>query len=394
MLRVAIAAAMERVVGLSAEVTREIVAGQPSLVEAVGVEAADVIDRATFANVGSILRTLDAGVSPVGLDVPDGALDLLDHLAVDEDALPEMLRAYRLGAAAFNVLWVAELGAHTRSVEQLTRIAGHSLAHVAAYVDRVSEVIVERWSAVVDAAQRSGRRREAALRALVRGEVVDAALLDHPLELPQLVVAWLPARAANASGVVLAAAGTAPRLDLELADGTSMAWVAAADATARVPLVLEAATGRGWCVATVAPPGLPALARATHDVLEGLAAIRRTRPDGASVTYADVVLLTTLLADETRARRLVEVVLGPLAEPTQRSRELRDTLRAYFAARERKSGASALLAVHEKTVAYRLDRVEEMLGARIDDRRAELETALLLLDAFVQPGADTAPNSP
>ena len=63
-----------------------------------------------------------------------------------------------------------------------------------------------------------------------------------------------------------------------------------------------------------------------------------------------------------------------------RSGRLRETLRAYFASGQNASAAAALLGVHEHTVSYRLRTIEERLGRPVTARRAELETALRLLE--------------
>jgi DNA-binding PucR family transcriptional regulator len=61
-------------------------------------------------------------------------------------------------------------------------------------------------------------------------------------------------------------------------------------------------------------------------------------------------------------------------------------VRAYFAAGERKAGTGARLGIHPKTVAHRLARVEQLLGAPIESRRIDLETALLLHQALAGRG--------
>lgn len=45
---------------------------------------------------------------------------------------------------------------------------------------------------------------------------------------------------------------------------------------------------------------------------------------------------------------------------------------------ERKTGAAALLGVHEKTVSHRLAQAQEALGAPLAQRRTDLVTALLI----------------
>ncbi|HLQ47495.1 MAG TPA: helix-turn-helix domain-containing protein, partial [Candidatus Dormibacteraeota bacterium] len=84
--------------------------------------------------------------------------------------------------------------------------------------------------------------------------------------------------------------------------------------------------------------------------------------------------------DEARARAFVSRELRGIDGDDPRSRRLRRTLRAYFASAQNGSAAAALLGVHEHTVAYRLRTIEDRLGRPVAARRAELETALRLLE--------------
>ncbi|MSW51960.1 MAG: hypothetical protein F2817_13865, partial [Actinobacteria bacterium] len=387
-LRVAVAAVQERIDPLVDRLSGSILEQHPDLIDLTDRDAVAAVRDATGANVGAILSTLAVGVSPVRMDVPDGALALLDHVAVEPSALPAMLRAYRIGGAGFEQLWIAHLAACVDDLATFDRLVRRSLDHVAAYVDRISEVIAERWEDVTRAAAQAGRRRDAALRALAAGEPVDPAVLGHPTDRPQLVVAARPGRSAAASGGrVVDPGGSAPRAAVELADGTSLAWFATADPEGLERAAHEALRGRtGWAVTAVVRGGVDAMAAAGPDVRAGLAALASLHPDGAVAAHADVAVLGALLQDRGRAERLVHAVLGPLAEPTRRNLDLCDTLAAYFAAGDRKAGTAAVLGIHEKTVAHRLRRAEELLGTPVDARRAALEIALVLHRVVVRSG--------
>jgi DNA-binding PucR family transcriptional regulator len=80
------------------------------------------------------------------------------------------------------------------------------------------------------------------------------------------------------------------------------------------------------------------------------------------------------------ARDFVARELRGLDGGDSRSARLRETLRAYFASGQNASAAAALLGVHEHTVSYRLRTIEDRLGRPVTARRAELETALRLLE--------------
>ncbi|MDO9406974.1 PucR family transcriptional regulator [Patulibacter sp.] len=386
-LRVAVSIAQERIDAIVDRVSAGILEQHPDLIDLRDPDAVAAVRDATGANVGAVLSTLAFGVSPARMDVPDGALALLDHVAVEPSALPAMLRAYRLGGAGFEQQWITHLAGCVRDVATFDRLVRRSLDHVAAYVDRLSEVIADRWEDVTLAAALAGRRRDAALRALAAGEPVDPSVLDHPTDGPQIVVARRPAPSTGPAVGVVDVGGVVPRADVELADGTSLSWLATAEPEPLQRAVHEALRGRtGWVVTAVVPGGVGAMSAVAPDVRASLAALVRLHPGGAVAAHADVAMLGVLLEDRTRAERLVHAVLGPLAEPTQRNLDLCDTLAAYFAAGERKAGTAAVLGIHEKTVAHRLRRAEELLGTPLGPRRAALETALVLHRVVVRSG--------
>ncbi|WP_354701952.1 helix-turn-helix domain-containing protein [Paraconexibacter sp. AEG42_29] len=345
---------------------------------------AAVVD-ATHANIGAIVSTLTWAVAPDQLEVPDGALAILDHLAREADALPEMLRMYRLGAAGFLQAWLAHLARQTSDAAQLDRLVRASADHVAGYVDRISELIVRRWTTVVQTAALADRRRDATVRALLAGERVDPVDLDHPVDRAQVVLAL---RSAAADGPTTAAVvrrlaavmGDPPALTHEPAPGTVLAWLAPvrpADPAAVRSLVAAVPPGV-WCAVAPAIPGLGGLSEGAENVREALGVLQRTHPGGHAAEHADVALVGTLLSDQPRAHRFLRAVLGELADDTARSRQLRETLRAYDQAGGRKSGAAAILGLHEKTVAYRLRNAEASLGGPERAYRADVNAALLL----------------
>lgn len=385
--------ALPHLAAISREVTAAILTRQPDLVPATDDAAIAAVDRATTANVNAIVSTLAAGVRPDRLDVPDGALDLMDHVAVGDDALPAMLRAYRLGAAAFTQVWLHHLAAGVADVPQYGRLAAACTEHVAAYVDRISEVIVERWSTIARDAQRSGRRRDALVRAMLDGQDIDPRELGHPLDRGQLVLATAQPQPGtdgpDAVAVIARRLGDPPRIVLPMADGITLAWLASplADLREHVARARDTVPPDTWSVIAGAAPGAAAFAATAHDVHQALRVLRRGRSSPHAVAFADIALTCALLDDEPRARRLVDAILGPLAGPDLRAARLRETLHAYFEASDRKTGAAALLRVHEKTVSHRLRQIEAELGHTIHERRSDLAIALRLNRALASKRA-------
>jgi DNA-binding PucR family transcriptional regulator len=110
---------------------------------------------------------------------------------------------------------------------------------------------------------------------------------------------------------------------------------------------------------------------------QALAAHRvATRLPHPMIRYRDVSLEATLMTDPDAARRFIKHELGPLAEENERSEKLRQTLEAYIRTGMNASAAAAALHVSDRTIAYRIRRLEEMLGVTVTGRGAELAAAL------------------
>jgi hypothetical protein len=101
---------------------------------------------------------------------------------------------------------------------------------------------------------------------------------------------------------------------------------------------------------------------------------------GEALLVAESHKLSLLLgADRRLARDVAESALAPLASETELSRErLGSTLDAWLRHRGRTEAVARALHVHPQTVRYRLARLRELFGTRLDDPdgRFELELAL------------------
>jgi hypothetical protein len=380
---------------ISSVVARHVLEHSRAIAPADDPERRAAVCDAILANSRAALSSLAIGVPPEEVGVPKGALEILNRVAQSERALPALMRSYRLGEAALWQIWAAHLARGTADRDQLDRLARVANAHLAAYVDHMFMLLDQRWMAAVQAAARGERRRAAALRALLAGEPVTLAELDHPLDRPQIVlaartVAGIPEHAVERLGELVAGRlGDPSRIDASFPDGRTLLWFAVRKS--RTPNELRALltnVPQTWCAITQAQPGPAQFVAATTEATDALGALVRTKPAGGTTTYSDIALLATLLADEARAERFARSVLGSLAEDTPRAQRLRTTLRAYFDAGERKAAAAAALGIHEKTVAQRLHRVEQETGHTIMAKRNELETALLI------SAARTAANPP
>ena len=102
--------------------------------------------------------------------------------------------------------------------------------------------------------------------------------------------------------------------------------------------------------------------------------------DGGGLLLADSHKLSLLLGVDRRlARDVADTALAPLEGETELSRErLGSTLDAWLRHRGRTEAVAKALHVHPQTVRYRLARLRELFGARLDDPDARFELELAL----------------
>ncbi|MGH3445295.1 MAG: PucR family transcriptional regulator, partial [Nocardioidaceae bacterium] len=101
--------------------------------------------------------------------------------------------------------------------------------------------------------------------------------------------------------------------------------------------------------------------------------------------FEDLGLLRLLgrLSDGPELSQFVEAELGPLLDHEASGRvPLLATLRCYFDAGGRKADTARALHLERRSLYYRLDRIESLLGRRLGDpaTRLRLEVALQGLD--------------
>jgi carbohydrate diacid regulator len=125
---------------------------------------------------------------------------------------------------------------------------------------------------------------------------------------------------------------------------------------------LPAAGARGW--------------RASADqALKAVDTGARLRSNGAVHRYSDIALNDAVAAADSVTR-----YFGALIERLAQEPQLLTTLETYFERHQHRKATAAALHIHPNTLNYRLERIETLLGARLDDVGwlAKLDTALRL----------------
>lgn len=97
--------------------------------------------------------------------------------------------------------------------------------------------------------------------------------------------------------------------------------------------------------------------------------------------FTDVELVALMSQSGDAATRFVRRTLGPLAEPTETARRLRETVLALLDSGSVEQAARRLV-VHKNTVRYRVGQAEEALGHSVAECAVELATALRYHAAF------------
>jgi DNA-binding PucR family transcriptional regulator len=280
-----------------------------------------------------------------------------------------------------------------------------------AYVDAVCTRLVQdyeqeraRWIRGAMAA------RAEVVKAIIEGETVDAraatATLRYDVTRRHLgFIVWADAvahggavrsAALDAAAVALAAEfGDGQVLTVQIGERVVWAWTARAR-LAEHEEVSASALHQGMRAAIGRPHhGLLGMARSHHEARAARRVSELLASRSATITrYRSVSLTALLTIDPGEATRFVEAELGKLAGMTEAMIRLRETLRVYLDEKQSPTRAARRLGVHENTVVYRVKQSEEILKCSIDERRLELETALLLSEGLLGLGETSAQRLP
>ena len=339
-----------------------------------------------YGNLHAALTQLARGGKPLPSGPPLEAIEAARTSAQANVPLNDLLQTYRVGQA---VCWDAMLDAvdamtdlDRRSRSDALRLCTHYLF---AYVDAVTPLVADEYTRERDRLLRGREQRRVQLiRDLLDGDDVDGGDLGYDLRaVHRGVVAWGPG--ADAELGQLSDALGARALVVAVSGQSVWGWLTGGDSGDE--RALRAAVGP-WAggLAFGRPAGGRDGFRQSHQ--QARAAHRIGVAMGAAVThFDDVELECVLLADERAARAFVVNQLAPL-DTGRDGAKLRATLSAYFACSFNASAAAAKLKVNDRTIAYRLNTIEQLLGRPVRARQAELQAAIRLERALGDHGRE------
>ncbi|MER8000391.1 helix-turn-helix domain-containing protein [Streptomyces sp. NPDC095613] len=244
------------------------------------------------------------------------------------------------------------------------------------------------------------RRSEAVAEGLVRDELLDE-LLTTPLYAPRQVVrrakrlgldldrshTVLVARPDDGEQgrAVVWATSYAYRLSglKTVRNGCIVLLLPKADASQAARAVSEELASvlrRPVSVGSAGPgAGVTEVARMYQEAVRCMEALTAISGVGGAASAKDLGFLGLLLSDDHDVDGFVRTTLGPVLDyDRERSSDLLRTLEAYFASGGSPTNAAEALHVHTNTVARRLERVSELLGATWQTPVQSLEVQLAL----------------
>lgn len=347
-------------------------------------------------NIGALMSMMTYGVpANAGIEPPEGALEFFRAMISRGADITAILRAYRVGHAELWNQWMKVVSEHIETLEDLPEIMAVSAAHMFSYIDSVCERLVAEYEPERRRLQTSAAAlRVATAQAIVAGEDIDPDLasrrLNYRLSRHHLgLVLWPASRRMEAQGTegleraVIALAdelGTEGPLLVPASRGCMWAWLGAADARRLLPVIAAKPPPAGVAIAAGGLGyGVDGFRESHRQATETRrVSLLRDRPPTGVVHYRAVSLIAALSTDLAAAQQFLLAELGELHAPDESSRRLRATLRTFLEVGSSHARAARVLGIHQKTVAYRVRRAEQLLGYRITDRRAPLEAALLL----------------
>jgi hypothetical protein len=352
------------------------------------------------SNIHMMLSMMREGLDPAAVAFPPASGAFARHCARAGMSVETLVRIGHVGAALLWHDWLADM--RERATDATVLVDAMGLVHefLFAYMDS----LYAHWATEYVAERDRWLRSRAAARAEVVQALLDGRGPDQRAGSERLgydlsrthraFVVWSSAGDDPLDGLERHAAGIAAELSSEepllVPRGPSLVagWVATepdrAVPTANVRRRLSARPARGEVAAAhvafgSARSGLDGFRRSHLEAVEAarVAGLGERRP--AAVTeYDDVALVALSTVDLEQARRFVEAELGPLAGDDDATLRLAATVRTYLHEHFSPKRTASRLGIHENTVAYRVRQAEQLLGRPVDERRLELEVALLL----------------
>jgi DNA-binding PucR family transcriptional regulator len=340
-------------------------------------ELADTIRAGAEAAIGGELQALAEEALPDAC--PEFDAEGARQCARLGVPLEAVLLQYRLGHAVQWEAWFEIVEAHELSAAKRRELLARGSRFFFEYANRLTRLVVAEYESERGSLlRRSEQRRSFLVRELLAGRSVDVDAIGYDLSYHHLgAVAW--GDAPDEALRRLAARLDRTVLVIDAGEGVRWSWLGGVKPLGPVRRlgVDDLAAEEGTRLALGDDePGVEGFRRTHRQALVARHAAERLAAD--PIRYDDIALEALACADRDAARAFVTRELRGLDAADARSERLRRTLDSYFRCGQNAAAAAADLGVHQQTVGQRLRAMEDVIGARVSDRRAELEVALRL----------------
>ena len=139
-------------------------------------------------------------------------------------------------------------------------------------------------------------------------------------------------------------------------------WTRLQDALRAVLGKPGAAAAPTWTAIATGAAGIEQLPRSVAELQEGLRVAEDVGTVGVVADLGELALERLLLSDPVLAGTVIDRELGPLLADPRMGEELVQTLRTFFDSGFNRRETARRLHLADRTVAYRLERIEELLG--------------------------------
>ena len=354
----------------------------------------ELMVASTAANLLVMFDALQHGIEVHQLEVPAAAAAYAQRFAQRGLPLEALLRAYRLGDHRFIQWFLGALSEQARTPAELRAAADEVVAFTVAYIDRISEALIDiyaeerrLWSQRTDAA------RAAQVRAVLHDQAMDESTAEimtgHAMSPWHVgLVAWVDADHPDAERIIERATSVLRRAEerspLVVPTDVHTLWSWVSWPSSDVDLgVIDRVVEQ--CPEVTIAVGEPAAGlegfRATHREALRARNVAETAQPHATITRFGEVRLSALLAENLDdLRAWVARTLGELARDDEDTARLRETVRTYLETGGSATETAERLHVHRNTVRYRLQKAEEVRGRPLDDDRVGVEVSLITCD--------------
>ncbi len=387
------AAVSRRAAAVSGDVYDVIVREIPELRDDKPVLA--LLASSVDSNIDTCLQIMQHQIDLAAVRAPAAAVEYARRLAQRGTPLTALLRAYRVGHAAFSDWLLKELARQAADAETITATTLSISKTVAGYIDQTSEEMVAAYAQERENWLRNrSAARAARIRDLLSGERIDVGATEATLgyRLRQYhvgVVCWVGGAAGAADEitrleraighVAAQAACSGEPVFLPRDESSAWAWLPLGirdtfDAVAAGTAGADADVRFAFGGAAKGTAGF----RLTH--LQALAAqavaLAAGDPAPRAVAFGEVAPVAMMLSASDLLRAWVLSTLADLATDDEHHVRLRDTLLVFLQSGGSYKATAERLILHKNTVQYRIRKAEESLGRPLAAHRHDVELAL------------------